>query len=79
MTDHRRTVTEAEKAAQRRGGTRIAPGIWADAAGDLHFSVPELLAAFGWPDDAEHRASVEQVIEDVLRRQYPGVQIVKQD
>jgi hypothetical protein len=79
MSDDRRKLTDAEIAAQRRGGQRIAPGIWADAAGDLHFSVPELLDHFGWPHDAEHIAMVEHVITESITKQFPGVPIVKQD
>jgi hypothetical protein len=57
----------------------IVPGVWADADGNLHFSVPELLAIFGWPDDDDHRALLEQTIREVVAKQFPGVPIVEDD
>ena len=72
-------ISKTEAARQVAGGTPIAKGIWADAQNDLHFSIPELLEAFGWPDDAAHRAGVEQAIREVLAQQYPGVPIIGQE
>jgi hypothetical protein len=74
-----RTLTPEEVARLRAGGRRIAPGIWVDAAGDLHFSVPELLALFGWPDTPADRAELETVIREILAEQYPGVPVIHQE
>jgi hypothetical protein len=53
--------------------------MWADADGNLHVSVPELLEVFGWPDDAEHREQVKETVRAVLARQYPGLPIIETD
>ena len=55
---------------------RIGPGVWVDQAGALHWSIPELLTHFGWPDDAEHRQWVERVIKEKVLEQWPGTRIV---
>lgn len=61
----------------RRGGEYLAPGIWVDRAGGLHFSVPELLTLFGWPDDAEHRALVQQAVRDIVAREAPHSELIE--
>jgi hypothetical protein len=78
-TDARRTVTPREIAAQRRGSTRIAPGIWIDAEGHGHISIPELLAMVDLPDTPDHRERVAELAEHVIRRVHPDATIVRQD
>jgi hypothetical protein len=46
----------------------FGPGVWIDDDGGMHFSVPDLLKHFGWPDDAEHRALVEQGIKNAAMK-----------
>lgn len=60
-------ITEEQRQRMVAGGTRIAPGIWEDKAGDIHFSVPELLEWFGWPDDDQHRALCQDAIRESCR------------
>lgn len=45
----------------------IAPGIWEDIEGGIHFSTPKLLEAFDLPDTPEHRAIVEGLVVHALR------------
>jgi hypothetical protein len=52
----------------RAGWQRVGLGIDADADGDLHFVIPELLAAFGWPNDALHRAKIYDIVDEVFDR-----------
>ena len=40
---------------------------------------PQLLEAFGWPDDAEHRALVYQVVREVFSKQAPDAEIIEQE
>jgi hypothetical protein len=56
---------------------RIAPGIWRDANGDIHWSITELLEMVDLPDTPEHRAKVEKMLEDLMRREKPDVKIIK--
>lgn len=70
-------LTDAELADMRRGARRLAPGIWVDRNGFVHFSIPELLAVFGWPDDEQHRVMAEEAIRSVCAEQCPGMPIVK--
>lgn len=57
----------------------IAPGIWEDAAGGWHFSVPALLESFGWPDDAQHREQLDRVLQRVFAEHFPGVPVIVEE
>jgi hypothetical protein len=57
-----RTLTPATVAAQRIGSVRVAPGIWLDADGGVHFSVPELLALVALPNTPANRAIVTEML-----------------
>lgn len=71
MSERRLELTEAEFDAMfpAASARRIAPGIWEDGDGHLHFSVPELLAMVDLPDTPEHRARVVAM----MRRQLGGL------
>ena len=73
----RRTVTPDQVKDMLAGARRLGPGVWADRDGAIHFSVPELLRAFGWPDDAKHRLLVHQVIRTTMAERYPDVPITE--
>ena len=75
----RRKLTPDEIDDQRRGATRLAPGVWVDRHGAMHVSVPELLQQFGWPDTPEYRQQVISVIREVFSKQAPDAQIVEQE
>jgi hypothetical protein len=61
----------------RQGATRIAPGLYFDRFGDLHYCVPELLALVDLPDTPENRARLVEIVADVARRAAPpGTQLV---
>lgn len=77
--DVRRKLAPDEIAAQRRGSQRIAPGIWLDAAGDVHFSVPELLALVDLEDTLENREAVFRMACEVARQHSPTAMIIRQD
>lgn len=74
----KRFVTRGQVAEQQRGSTRVAPGLWIDREGGLHFSIPELLVVCGFPDDPEHRAIVEQAIREHISEQFPETTCVYQ-
>lgn len=61
-----RTLTPAQYADQLRGATRVAPGIWIDRQGGVHFSIPELLALVDLPDTPANRAEVVRTITRTL-------------
>lgn len=77
--DVTRRVTPEQMDAQIRGGRRIAPGLWQDADGDLHFSVPELLALVELEDTPENRAAVVRSIEESIKTVAPDIPIIRQD
>lgn len=56
-----RRLTQEEFDRQLRGSTRIAPGIWLDAHGDVHWSVPELLAMVDLEDTPENREAIAEI------------------
>lgn len=55
---------------------RIATGIWEDADGMPHFSIPELLAMVNLPDTPENQARVAKIIEKAVRKENPKCEIV---
>jgi hypothetical protein len=77
MKTFKRFLSAQEIDNFRRGGTRLAPGIWVDRAGGLHFSIPELLVLFGWPDDATHRALVLETVRDVVAATAPDCELIE--
>ena len=58
-------------------GKRLAPGVWTDKDGGLHFSLPELLALFELEDTPENRAIATDNIRAMLREQCPDAKIVE--
>lgn len=67
MKTERRTLRPRDIENQQRDGTRIAPGIWMDRDGGVHWSVPELLALVDLPDTPENRAAVFAIVRDVAQ------------
>lgn len=57
----------------------LGPGIWSEDDGSLHISLPEFLAALGWPDDDAHRAQAMDVIREVFTAQAPHASIEEVD
>ena len=58
---------------------RIAPGLWEDAAGDLHISVPELLALVNLEDTPDNRALAAEMARSVIREKLPKNMIVTRE
>jgi len=77
MPTPRRRLTPTEIADQLRGSTRIAPGIWRDRHGDIHFSVVELLALVDLPDTPENREQVFAMVRERLAQE--GAVIIEQE
>lgn len=77
--DFHRTLTPKQIAAQQAGGRRIAPGLWLDAEGSLHYSVTELLALVDLEDTPANRDAVRAIVVETLRAQNPSVLIIRQD
>lgn len=50
---------------------RIAPGLWIDDQDTLHISVPEILDAFGWPDNAHNREMVAEAARERFAKEWP--------
>lgn len=76
--DTRRTVTPRDIAEQYRGAVRLAPGVWLDGDGDLHFSIPELLVAFELADTPENRELLASDIAEFMGQWMP-VTMIRQD
>lgn len=56
---------------------RIAPGIWEDMDGNLHYSLPELLALFELEDTPDNRRIATENIRDVVSKANPAATIVE--
>jgi hypothetical protein len=66
-----------EKANQMK--ERVAPGIWIDQNGDLHFSIPELLDLYDLPHTKENFDRMKQVCAQVVRQRHPKAIIKYRD
>ena len=62
-----------KKPIERKTGSR--PGIWMDGDG-IHYSIPDLLAVFGWPHDEEHQRQVEGILCEFLAENFPTAPII---
>jgi hypothetical protein len=40
--------------------------MWEDAEGNLHFSIPNALKAFGFPDTSEGRKAVAEIFKEAM-------------
>ncbi len=60
---------------QAQLGKRIAPGIWTDQDGNAHFSIPEMLEHFGWPDNPHNRQMIEEGLREALKEMNPKAEI----
>ncbi len=58
---------------------RIMPGLWVDMANGIHWSIPEVLAHLGFPDDAEHRAMAKAVLFEMMREHSPKTKIIESE
>jgi hypothetical protein len=65
-------MSEARNQLKRR----IAPGIWEDVAGAIHFSIPELMEHFGLPPTQKNRQWATQICREILLG-YPGVELIE--
>jgi hypothetical protein len=45
----------------------IAPGVLLDAAGTVHLYPRNACEVFGWPEDEEHIARAQRMLEEELR------------
>jgi hypothetical protein len=43
-----------------------APGIWEDIEGNIHWSIPDLLAHVGLPNTKENRARAKETLERMI-------------
>lgn len=82
-----RKLSPEEIAEQRRGGRTLAPGVWVDRAGDLHISVPDVLAEIGLPETEENvaiameaiRGAAMEAIRGAVGREQPNAELVVQE
>lgn len=58
---------------------RIAPGIWEDRAGHIHWSIPELLKMVDLPETPENMAKVRAMLEEQMKTANPGVKIIHRE
>lgn len=57
----------------------IAPGVWEDADGNLHFAIPEILAHCDLEDTPENRALATQMAREALLVARPDVLIIERE
>lgn len=75
----KRKISSTQVEDQRRGSTRIAPGIWVDRHGGVHVSVEELLVHFAIEDTPANRAQVAETVRAEIARREPDVDIIEQE
>lgn len=64
---------------QQQGGEYLAPGVWIDREGALHFSVPDILEHLGLPNTDAGRESARRGIFAALREQCSDMTVIVQD
>jgi len=72
-------MNKATKTGRNSMKRRIGVGIWEDMDGNIHWSLNELLEMVELPDTAENRAIVEAMLTKQLKRNCPGVKIIRRD
>ena len=79
MKVEQRKVGAGEIDRQRAGGQTLGPGVWIDRKGDLHFSVPDVLAFLGVEDTSDNRALFQQIVREQIAERSPDATIVEQE
>lgn len=74
-----RTMTVQDLVAVLNGTARLPVGIWIDADGELHFSVPDLLDAFDLPNTPWNRHRIIRLIIRAFHDQFPDISAIHQD
>jgi hypothetical protein len=54
----------------------LPAGSWVDVNGDLHVSVPDILAAVGLPHTPENEDIAVRVLRELLAEYVPGAEVV---
>lgn len=54
----------------------IAPGIWEDKKGQIHFSIPDLLKLHDLEDTPENHAIVVEMIKELMKMHSPTTPII---
>lgn len=57
-------------------GRRITTGIWEDANGHIHFSIPDLLALFDLPNTPENQEEVKTMLMDLMKKNRPNAPVI---
>ena len=73
-----RRLSPDEIADQQHGSKTLAPGVWIDRHGGLHFSIPDILVAAGLPDTPEGRDHATAMLRDAMKTLAPGLPIIEQ-
>lgn len=60
-------------------GQRLAPGVWVDKEGAVHFSILEILSFFKVKDTAENRDKLTAMIREQLLESDPNMTIVERE
>lgn len=55
---------------------RIAPGIWKDQTGTVHFSIPDLLHHVSLEDTPENREEAKAMFVEVMKKEMPNTPIL---
>lgn len=78
MTNKTVRLTPEEIRQQQAGSVRIAPGIWMDRDGHVHWSIVELLELVDLEDTPDNRAAIVEITERVARAA-GATQIIRQE
>lgn len=57
----------------------LAPGVWLDVEGNVHFSVPDFLDLFGLEDTEANRAAVIHFISKISLAARPDAPVIYRD
>ena len=54
----------------------LGSGMWIDADGNLHFSIPDMLDSFGLPHTEENWNAMKQIAMEIVKKESPNTPII---
>ncbi len=72
-------IPENAKLPRNQMRRRLAPGIWEDMEGNVHWSVTELLEFIEMEDTPANRTAVTEILNKIVRENVPKATIINRE
>jgi len=74
---HEATCDLVAAHAYRARCKTLAPGVWIDPDGELHFAIPDILAYLDLPDTPAHREGATATLRAMLAELAPHTKVIE--